>query len=205
MPYETFYRLNDEKRNRIIDAIIDEMSLNTYEHLNISNIVRSAKIPRGSFYQYFSGTEDLFEFMYLYIGKLKTETMKPLLSNDSELPFLDRFLEIYLAGIQFSKDNPKLMLVGKKMLISDYYKQNQYIKKGTDLSISIFKDMIESDQNKGKIRAEIDSNLLSKMLLETLTQLSIEEYHKEGFDFPVIENAVRQMVDILKKGIEPHV
>lgn len=205
MPFDTFYRLKKDKQMRIIDAIIDEMALHSYEHITISNIVRQANIPRGSFYQYFSGTADLFEFMYHYIAKLKMTYMEPLLSRNEDSPFLDRFLELYMLGIQFAKDHPRLMAVGQKMVVSDYYKTNDYIRKGNDMAISLFQSMIESDQKKGTIRPEIDPTLLAKMLLETLTRLSIDYVDQNNGLFNNLEKAVRQMVDILKKGIEPHV
>jgi len=58
---ETFLRLPEEKRNRFLEAAWEEFSSVPFEKVSINKIVLRAKIPRGSFYQYFAGKEDLFE------------------------------------------------------------------------------------------------------------------------------------------------
>ena len=51
---ETFLRLPEEKRNRFLEAAWEEFTSVPFEEASINKIVRRAKIPRGSFYQYFS-------------------------------------------------------------------------------------------------------------------------------------------------------
>ena len=53
MPKETFYRLPDEKRERIMAAAEREFLENSFEAASINRIIKEAAIPRGSFYQYF--------------------------------------------------------------------------------------------------------------------------------------------------------
>ena len=53
MPKETFFHLKEEKKENIEKALIAEFSSVTFEEASISNIIERAKIPRGSFYQYF--------------------------------------------------------------------------------------------------------------------------------------------------------
>lgn len=62
MPKETFYNLNEEKREKIEKAIKNEFSRNSFEKASISNIIEEAKIPRGSFYQYFDDKEDAVKY-----------------------------------------------------------------------------------------------------------------------------------------------
>ena len=59
MPKETFLNLPEEKRNRILDAAIQEFAANPYDVASISNIVRKVGIAKGSFYQYFEDKKDL--------------------------------------------------------------------------------------------------------------------------------------------------
>jgi AcrR family transcriptional regulator len=205
MPTQTFFNLEENKKNKIIDAIIDEMTTNTYEYLNLANIIRNASIPRGSFYQYFKDRSDLFDFMFLYIGQKKAEFFGSLMSIETDMPFLDRFLELYRLGMKFAKSNPKLFLVGRKMIESPYYHQNDLTKKASIRAMNMFAQLIEKDQNLGIIRKEIDAHLLAKMMLEYMINFSIEEMLKESFDIEKVMDAVTQLIDILKKGITTHV
>ena len=57
---ETFLRLPEEKRARFLDAAWEEFTCVSFAEASVNQIVRRAGVPRGSFYQYFEGKEDLF-------------------------------------------------------------------------------------------------------------------------------------------------
>jgi len=63
MPKETFYNLDDKKREKIIKAAKAEFLNNPLRKARVSNIVTVANIPRGSFYQYFEDLDDLYYFI----------------------------------------------------------------------------------------------------------------------------------------------
>lgn len=63
MPTSTFFRLPEEKRERLIEAGWAEMTRVRFNEISISRIIASARIPRGSFYQYFDGKEDLIRYL----------------------------------------------------------------------------------------------------------------------------------------------
>lgn len=63
MVKKTFYNLPEEKRQRIIDAIMKEFASYTYENISINRIIKDADIPRGSFYQYFDDKIDLVQVL----------------------------------------------------------------------------------------------------------------------------------------------
>lgn len=63
MPKQTFFNLPSEKKKLLLNAAKAEFSrVSLYDAL-ISNIVKSAGIPRGSFYQYFHNKEDVYYFL----------------------------------------------------------------------------------------------------------------------------------------------
>ena len=63
MPSETFFRLPEEKRERVIRSAWQEFTSVSYAQVSINRIVRQADIPRGSFYQYFADKDDLFRYL----------------------------------------------------------------------------------------------------------------------------------------------
>lgn len=60
---ETFLRLPEEKRTRFLDAAWEEFTSVSFADASINKIVLRARIPRGSFYQYFADKEDLFSYL----------------------------------------------------------------------------------------------------------------------------------------------
>lgn len=87
MPTQTFYRLPDEKRERLIDAAWEEFTTNRFADASINRIVRAACIPRGSFYQYFEGKDELF---FLLLGTVREDAfgmMSTALAESGGDPF----------------------------------------------------------------------------------------------------------------------
>lgn len=63
MPTERFYRLPESKRQLIYEAAKQEFARVPYEEASINQIVRKAKISRGSFYTYFENKEDAMQYV----------------------------------------------------------------------------------------------------------------------------------------------
>lgn len=63
IPTDTFYRLPEEKRERLIAAIYAELSRVPVMEMSINQIVHSAGISRGSYYQYFKDRDDMIAFL----------------------------------------------------------------------------------------------------------------------------------------------
>lgn len=57
---EIFEKIADEKRDRIIEAALNEFSSKGYNAANINVIAKNAGISIGSMYQYFESKENLF-------------------------------------------------------------------------------------------------------------------------------------------------
>ena len=62
MVHQTFYKLPEEKRRRIADSAMDEFTSRPYEKTSINRIIEAARIPKGSFYQYFDSKDDLYAY-----------------------------------------------------------------------------------------------------------------------------------------------
>ena len=60
---ETFLRLPEEKRTRFLDAAWEEFTKVPFAEASINKIVLRARIPRGSFYQYFTDKKELFAYL----------------------------------------------------------------------------------------------------------------------------------------------
>lgn len=63
MPKETFFNLDQQKRDTILSAAKEEFTKHLMYKSRVSNIIKNAGIPRGSFYQYFEDLEDLYFFV----------------------------------------------------------------------------------------------------------------------------------------------
>lgn len=205
MPSQTFYNLPGDKKNRIIEAITDELGLHTYEHINIQNIIKQAKIPRGSFYQYFEDKDDMFDFFLAHIKNLKFQFWGPLFALETDITFIERFRQIYIKGIAFEKAYPKLVKVAKNVANSDALKQRPIYQEGLKQAQFMYESYIVKDQENGLIRKDIDPKLLSTVLNEFMNKITLEELAKTTSNLETVEQKATEIIDIIMKGICTHV
>ncbi|NLK96081.1 MAG: TetR/AcrR family transcriptional regulator [Clostridiales bacterium] len=106
MPKKTFYNLPAEKRDKIIRAIKEEFSRVSYNKVSINKIIQLAGIPRGSFYQYFEGKDDMIEYILDYFRNRLIEIMKQsLIETNGDL--FKSFNYIFGIIINFIFENNK--------------------------------------------------------------------------------------------------
>ncbi len=98
MPSDTFLRLNDLKKKKLIDASFKEFSLNNFNDASINRIIKEAGISRGSFYMYFEDKKDLYFYLLEQYGEILSNNMKKdLIKNKGDLfkMFQDNIEESY--------------------------------------------------------------------------------------------------------------
>jgi AcrR family transcriptional regulator len=69
MPKQTFFNLSEPKRKKLLESAEIEFTRVPFFEASIANIIKTAGISRGSFYQYFEDKDDLY--FYLLESKLK--------------------------------------------------------------------------------------------------------------------------------------
>ena len=121
MPKNTFLNLNEEKRKKIETALINEFSRETFEEASISNIILEAKIPRGSFYQYFEDKQDAIQYIIEKYLKLEHEKICQILL-ETEGDIFEASLKMYDYIIKESRDNYRLRLF--KNILQELRKSN---------------------------------------------------------------------------------
>ena len=89
MPKQTFYNLEKDKKDRLIEACLEEFSSYTFTDSSINRIIKNAEISRGSFYQYFEDKEDCYMEVLGMIAQEKYALFKDVVSDESHGVFDD--------------------------------------------------------------------------------------------------------------------
>lgn len=94
MPKQTFHNLSIEKKQTLLVAAKKEFSRVPLHEAVISNIIKSADISRGSFYQYFEDLEDLFFYILgEHVKKNKNRFASELQLQKGDL--LETFISLF--------------------------------------------------------------------------------------------------------------
>lgn len=178
MIHDTFYRLSDEKKERILRSAHREFTEHTYEKSSINRILDEAKIPKGSFYQYFDDKSDLF---YLCIYSVYKKILEARAANDEKLlgsGLLRMKEQGYEKGFQlFSEDLRVILEEDDFTLFSNMLKAPPAIRNYVQMTIAseliapVFKEELMSDP---EVRKDIDHDYFAYIL--SLTEVIPVDY-----------------------------
>jgi len=204
LPKQTFFNLPEEKRQRIIDESIEEFAEYYYHKASISRIVKKAGIAKGSFYQYFEDKNDLFRYIIEKIGEKKMKYLSEVMINIDKLSFFEVLREMYIAGIKFAIENPRLQQIGDNFLKdNDVQLKEEILGDTIPKSNEVFVALINRGIEKGDIDSFIDVGLTANII--TNLSITISEYfvsEMKGTDYMEIMSLVNKMLYILENGIK---
>ncbi|MDD3712506.1 MAG: TetR/AcrR family transcriptional regulator [Candidatus Izemoplasmatales bacterium] len=203
MPSKTFINLEAEKRKRIVDAVVEEFSSKPYEQVMISDIIKKAKIPRGSFYQYFTDKEDLYFYIIEVIKQEKMSFLQNTLDNLEGLKFLDLVRKLYEDGIKFALKYPSYVKIMDFLMKNKNPLYDRMLAENLAYAETIYANLIDKDKAKGYIRDDIDSLTFAKIVVQFTTYIAIEELdtdnEEESFKRMLERN--NQILKIIEYGV----
>ena len=203
MPKQTFFNLDDKKKNRIIEAAIDEFSKNNFHKASVTNIIDKADIASGSFYQYFEGKEDLFKYIVEIISRRKLEYIdQEILTNPDQLSFFEFLREVYRGGIEFAKENPRLVSIGDELMNSNCEVCSQIREELKPTSHQFFIKILKNAVDRGDVKEDIDIEFTAKFLTNINYSLGDFIYNDSGLSEDAME-VIDVLINIIENGIKP--
>ncbi len=106
MPKPTFFRLPADRRDRLVEEAILEFADRTYAEASLSQIGQRARIPKGSFYQYFEDKLDLYR--WLLTEEVPRRKRAFLGAPDDDEGFWARLETQIERGMGFLVEHPRL-------------------------------------------------------------------------------------------------
>ncbi|MDD3124034.1 MAG: TetR family transcriptional regulator [Candidatus Izemoplasmatales bacterium] len=185
MPKQTFMNLSEEKKAKIFSAAKSEFSTVSFSKASINQIIKDAKISRGSFYMYFEDKYDLIGYMLSsFQENIKSFLMSELKAANGDLTKTVIGVHDYLYHLYEDKENQGFV---KNMILffqsTDVVDMSKWIDK-QPIKQSIFRmtPLIDLSlfafQSEDDIKATIDiifSVLKSSLVNAFVRNLSLEE------------------------------
>ncbi len=202
MPKSTFFNLDQKKRDRIIEAAIDEFAANSFHKASITNIIKNAEIASGSFYQYFVEKEDLYTHLLEIIVKRKLEYIdQKVMNNPYKINFFEFLRKIYKGGIEFAKENPRLVSIGKNLMNNNSEICKKIRKQQKPQSDEFFQNILKKAIEAGDVKENIDPELTAQFLTSINYSLSDFIYTEDGLNEDVMDT-INELIDIIENGIK---
>lgn len=199
MPKETFMKLPEEKKEKILKAAKKEFARVPFSETSIKNIVEDAGIARGSFYQYFETKEDLLEYIIsnhaMMVNKSTEETFYKTNGDIFEV-----FISIYDHVLSQCKEEEEFRLyknIFENMKNSEDGIFLSTMKKYKPKEISEYYNFINKENL--KVENEEDMKLIIKML-DNITKKAVIMSFKYN-DKNKAKDDYLKMINYLKFGV----
>ena len=196
MPSDTFLRLNDEKKKKLLEASFKEFSLYNFNDVSINRIIKEAGISRGSFYMYFADKKDLYFYLLEQHLEIIINSMREdLIKNKGDLfkMFQDNIEEEYNSfknnNINFFKKSLENVTIMEESKKTFGFRDKRLLK---ELIPNINLELL-SDNAKKHIEVIFAINM--HLLMVTLMKL----LKSDSLDVEILKDYYEQL-DILKYG-----
>lgn len=198
VPKDTFFNLDGAKQKKIFEAAVDEFSQRRFSEASINQVVKNAKISRGSFYQYFDNKEDLYLYTLKQIGKEKLNIISRVGELKPDADFFDGYIYMFRAALEWSIEKPKYYRIGMLMELDDSRFVSE-LRKALPEGFSMLKGMVEKDIKLGRIRADVDPDLVVDIIYTLNLHILTRYYKADNKD--ELAKKVCEVIRIIKEGI----
>jgi AcrR family transcriptional regulator len=202
MPKQTFFHLSKDKQDTLVQAAKQEFSRAPLHEASIANIIKSAGIPRGSFYQYFEDKDDIFYYLLNQLGERNNQRFISVLNEKNG----DLF-ESFIANFQFMIEvhrNEEHKNFFKNVYLNMNYKHentlanNVYEENQKNQFLNIIKLIHTGNLN---IQDEHELHHVLKILMGVTFQNIVQLFVREYTDEEALRNYLVQ-IDLLKRGLQ---
>lgn len=200
MPTSTFFNLPEDKKNKILKAANKEFEGVPIEQVSIKNIVESAEIARGSFYQYFEDKEDLFQYiMSAKMGNMQNKLIEMIEHENGNI--INIFINMYeylIKIVKIKKNNKFFKQIFENVKTSDnlMFIKKEEINKNLEQTLYNLYDRNKDILN---IKNEEEFKLVIEMLFAiTRRRIVVSLKYK---DLEKARETYLKEIEFLKKGI----
>lgn len=216
MPKQTFFNLADKKRQRITELAIAEFANADYDNASITNIVKQAKIAKGSFYQYFEDKKDL----YLYLIDLGSQQRMAFIQDSRKgigskrKNFFQELRWLFGVSTQFSIQHPQLSQIVNRAAYSDSPVKEEALQHIHIAAKQPIQDLVEKGIANGDLRAEVDLDLATFVILTASSNLryfipeklnldtnKLTESAEVDVDMQAVERIYDELIQVFEKGL----
>jgi len=168
-----------------------------YKNTTIATIMKKAKLGTGTFYNYFASKDALFMEIYMEENlKLKKDIIRATDLEAEPIEVVKQMLSLNLRGMVANpilKEWYNREVFGK--IEQSFRKQNGL--NGMDFLYDLFIDVVRKWQTEGKIRKDIDAEMIMALFSAIITI----DTHKEEVGFQYFPRLLERLMEFVMMGL----
>jgi len=187
----------------LFNAALDEFSKKAFDEASLNDIIKAAKISKGSFYYRFADKTDLYLCL---IDRITAEKLAYFVSKQTGIEFPSDFFQqikaLAAAGLEYARHEPRYYSFWRHFL-SETGAVRQAVKKAfPDVGRDNMVMMVRTARSGGKLRADLPDEFISGMLQLLLNNL--DTLLSADMSDDEIEGMIQKLASMLESGIALH-
>ncbi|MDF2836984.1 MAG: TetR/AcrR family transcriptional regulator [Paenibacillus sp.] len=175
--FDKFLNIDEEKRQRVINAALKVFAARGYVAASTNEIAREAGISKGLLFHYFTSKKDLYLYLYDYAVTLLTETVERIV-DFGERDYFERLKQIASVKLSVLNEHPDLLGFQKTIFFEDNAEVSAELKtRSKEIAESAYYRLL-ADIDKSKFRPDIDADRAIGVMLWALEGMGEAERAK---------------------------
>ncbi|MCE5336216.1 MAG: TetR/AcrR family transcriptional regulator [Desulfobacteraceae bacterium] len=209
-PTDTFNKLEESKKNKILDAAVDEFSLHGFRQASVNRMVERVGMAKGSLFQYFGSKEGLFQVIFQHAVELVRLSLRQVKRETSEADFFERIRQSTLAGIRFIQKHPRIYRIYLKMIFQeDFPLRAEFLQQVHLFSGEYLRPIVEAGIAGGDLRSDTEADM-AVFMLDALMDRFLQAYCVPFLDAGIgiyqasetdLESKVDDFIRLLRLGM----
>jgi AcrR family transcriptional regulator len=161
----TFRRLDPERQQAVLQAILEEAALHGPANLNIKLVAQRAGVAVGSLYQYFTGREGMLDFAVELCVRSMIDLFGAYGPYMLEMP-LRQALEAYLVGgFEWSRNETGFVqFFARAAYHGDPLLAERLVRPVATVMRQMVEQMLQQAAGRGEIRADVDLEAAARLI-----------------------------------------
>jgi len=205
----TFRRLDPERQQAILQAILDEAAEKGPTAINIKQVAERAGVAIGSLYQYFCNRDGLLAFSTALTARLLTDAFSLFKPYLAEMPLRDALRAYVAGGMEWGQTMQGLIqFYGRAAYTGDPALAETVVRPVAQAMQETMLAMLTAAQTRGELRPDLDLEAASRTVNAWLIALSdsqllpyLNNYFQVSSATVSFERALDATLDILEKGL----
>ncbi len=161
----TFRRLDPERQQVVINAILEEATEKGPASLNIKEIARRAGVSVGSLYQYFPNRDGLLDFVIELCMRHVTGIFQEYRPMLAAMPLKDALSAYLMGGLEWGQTATGLMrFLGRAAYQGDPQLAKRVVLPIATVMRETVREILASAMRRGEIRPEVDLEAMARVI-----------------------------------------
>lgn len=198
---EILKNMDEAKRDRIINAALEEFADHGFKKASTNNIVKNAGISKGLLFHYFENKESLYEYLEKYVINTVIETLENEIDWE-ETDFFNRLMQVAMIKGRLTYRFPK-MFEFFTTILSDKSLDEIYAYR-EDFAPGLLEKVYVHNIDYSRFKPDIDMERTMKIINWVIEKYSMELLdrllQKKTYDYDAITADFEEYMKILKKA-----